>query len=116
LNTSKAEQRQLLPLTNSLFLDSKAVWIRLTYENYPRTALWLPKIYRKQAICEVHGTIISGHDALKKDVSQVNQHLFLAEHEKRYSRPHRFLFTMPSLEEINCKTYSTTAFTNSGSA
>ncbi len=30
LNTTKAEQRQLLPITNSLFLDSKAVWIRLT--------------------------------------------------------------------------------------
>jgi len=27
LNTSKAKQRMLLPLTNSLFLDSKAVWI-----------------------------------------------------------------------------------------
>ncbi len=52
LNTTKAEQRLLLPITNSLFLDSKAVWIRLTDENYPRTALWLPKIYRKRAICE----------------------------------------------------------------
>jgi len=27
LNTTKAEQRLLLPVTNSLFLDSKAVWI-----------------------------------------------------------------------------------------
>jgi len=54
LNTSKAEQRLLLPLTNSLFIDSKAVWIRLTDENYPRTGLWLPKIYRKRAISKVH--------------------------------------------------------------
>ena len=66
LNTTKAEIRLLLPLTNSLFLDSKAVWIRLTDENYPRTALWLPKIYRKRAMCEAHGTILGGHDALKK--------------------------------------------------
>jgi len=66
LNTTKAEIKLLLPLTNSLFLDSKAVRIRLTDENYPRTALWLSKIYRKRAICEVHGTILSGHDALKK--------------------------------------------------
>jgi hypothetical protein len=36
LNTSKSEQRLLLPLTNSLFLDSKAVWIRLNDKNYPR--------------------------------------------------------------------------------
>ena len=28
--------------------------------------LWLPKIYRKQAIFEVHRTILSGHDAQKK--------------------------------------------------
>jgi len=66
LNTSKSKKRLLLPLTNSLFLDSKAVWIRLNDKNYPRTALWLPKIYCKRAICEVHGTILSGHDALKK--------------------------------------------------
>jgi len=26
--------------TSSLFLDSKAVWIRLNDENNPRTALW----------------------------------------------------------------------------
>ena len=66
LNTTKAEIRLLLPLTNSLFLDSRAVWIRLTDENYPRTALWLPKIYRKRAMCEAHGNILGGHDALKK--------------------------------------------------
>jgi len=29
-------------------------------------ALWLTKIYRKLAIWEVHGTILSGHDAVKK--------------------------------------------------
>jgi len=66
LNTTKAKQRLLLPVTNSLFLDSKAVWVWLTDKNYPRTALWLPKIYRKSAICEVHGTILSGHNAPKK--------------------------------------------------
>jgi hypothetical protein len=66
LNTKKVKIKLLLPLTNSLFLDSKAVWIQLMDENYPRTALWLPKIYRKRAICEVHGAILSGHDALKK--------------------------------------------------
>jgi len=41
LNTTKAKQRLLLPVTNSLFLDSKAVWFWLTDGNYPRTALWL---------------------------------------------------------------------------
>lgn len=66
LNTSKSEIKLLLPVTNRLFLDSKVIWIRLKDEDYPRTALWLPKIYRKRAICEVHCTILSGHDALKK--------------------------------------------------
>jgi len=54
LNTTKAEIKLLLPLTNSLFLDSKAVWIRLMDEDYPRTALWLPTIYQKRAICDEH--------------------------------------------------------------
>jgi hypothetical protein len=66
LNMTKSEQKLLLQLTNSLLLDSKAVWIRLNDENYPQTVLWLPKIYRKKAICEVHRTILSGHDTLKK--------------------------------------------------
>jgi hypothetical protein len=65
-----------LPLTNSLFLDSKAVWIRLNDENYPRTALWLPKIYRKRAICETHRTILSGHDALKKTYLRITNVYF----------------------------------------
>jgi transposase InsO family protein len=76
LNTPKSEQKLLLPLTNSLFLDSKAVWIRLNDENYPRTALWLPKIYRKRAICECHGTILSGHDALKKTYLRITNAYF----------------------------------------
>ncbi len=66
LNILKSEIKLLLPITNSLFLDSKAVWIRLKDKNYPKTALWLPNIYRKRAICEVYGTILSGYDALKK--------------------------------------------------
>jgi hypothetical protein len=72
LNTTKAEIKLLLPLTNSLFLDSKAVWIRLKDEHYPRTALWLPKIYQ---ICEVHGTMLSGHDALKSNISKLSHPL-----------------------------------------
>jgi transposase InsO family protein len=76
LNTTKAEIRLLLPLTNSLFLDSRAVWIRLTDENYPRTALWLPKIYRKRAMCEAHGNILGGHDALKKTYLRITNAYF----------------------------------------
>jgi len=76
LNTPKSEQKLLLPLTNSLFLDSKAVWIRLNNKNYPRTALWLPKIYSKRAICECHGTILSGHNALKKTYLRITNEYF----------------------------------------
>jgi len=46
-NTSKSEQKLLLPLTNSLFLDSKAVWIRLNDENYPQTVLCYQKFTEK---------------------------------------------------------------------
>ncbi len=49
LNTSKSEIKVFLPVTNILFLDSKAVWIRLNDENYKlqRTALWLPNLQKK---------------------------------------------------------------------
>jgi len=83
LNTTKAEQRLLLPVTNGLLLDSKAVWIWLTDKNYPRMALWLPKIYRKRAICEVHGTILSGHDALKKTYLRLTNAYFWPNMKKR---------------------------------
>jgi hypothetical protein len=84
LNTTKAKQRLLLPVTNSLFLDSKAIWVWLTDENYPRTALWLPKIYRKRAICEVYGTILSGHDALKKTYLRLTNAYFWPNMKKTF--------------------------------
>jgi len=88
LSTSKTEQRLLMPVTNSLFLDSKAVWVQLTDENYTRTSLWLPKIYRKRSICKVHGTILSGHDALKKTFLKLINTYFWPKMKKRHSSPH----------------------------
>ncbi len=39
-----------------MFFDkNKLAWIRLEDHNYPRTALWLPERYRKEALCETHG-------------------------------------------------------------
>jgi hypothetical protein len=42
------------------------LWVRLTDNNYPRTALLLPKKYQKEALCKAHNSIFGGHDATLK--------------------------------------------------
>jgi hypothetical protein len=47
-----------------VFFDKyKLAWIRLEDHHYPRTALWLPERYRKEALCETHDSIFAGHNA-----------------------------------------------------
>jgi hypothetical protein len=46
--------------------EQKLAWICLEDYNYPRTALWLPEYYRKEAICEAHDQIFAGHNAAQK--------------------------------------------------
>ncbi len=45
---------------------NKVVWVRLSDFNYPRTALYLPSRYRKEAMCEAHDSIVGGHNAAHK--------------------------------------------------
>jgi hypothetical protein len=53
---SKQKIRVLAALAPKVFFDkNKLAWIRLEDHNYPRTALWLPERYRKEALCETHG-------------------------------------------------------------
>jgi hypothetical protein len=57
----------LAPLTPKVFFDkNKLAWIRLEDHQYPRTALWLPERYRKEALCETHDSIFAGHNAALK--------------------------------------------------
>jgi hypothetical protein len=59
--------RNLASIAPKVFFDkNKLAWIRLSDHNYPRTALWLPEQYRKEALCETHDSIFAGHNAALK--------------------------------------------------
>ena len=76
LNTTKSEIRRLLPITTSFVNENNTIWVRLLDHNYPRTALFLPQIYRKRVICNAHGSILSGHDALTKTYIRISSSYF----------------------------------------
>ena len=69
----------------TVFFDkNKRAWIRLEDYKYPRTALWLPEIYRKEALRETHDNIFAGHNAalksyLKLTTSYYNKTSFLVQ-------------------------------------
>ena len=65
-NTSKADIQKLSPLLNKFFVRDGLIWIRLNDFERQRNALYLPLKYRKRALCEGHGSILSGHDAITK--------------------------------------------------
>ena len=76
LNTTKMEIKRLLPITTSFVNENNTIWVRLIDHDYPRTALFLPQIYRKRVICNAHGSILSGHDALVKTYIRISSSYF----------------------------------------
>jgi hypothetical protein len=49
----KQDQAYYKAMIEKLFQDkNKLIWLRLNDFNYPRTALYLPTRYRKEAMCE----------------------------------------------------------------
>jgi hypothetical protein len=64
---TKQQIKLLAPLAQKVFFDkNNLVWIRLDDYKYPRTALWLPEFYRKEALCESHNHLFAGHNAAQK--------------------------------------------------
>jgi len=64
---SKQKIRVLAALAPKMFFDkNKLAWIRIEDHHYPRTALWLPERCRKEALCETHDSIFTGHNAALK--------------------------------------------------
>ena len=64
---SRQDQAYYTAMIDKLFQDkNKLVWVRLSDFNYPRTALYLPTRYRKEAMCEAHDSILGGHNAAHK--------------------------------------------------
>jgi hypothetical protein len=55
---------------------NKVVWVCLNDFNYPRTALYLPSRYRKEAMCEAHDRIYGGHYATHKTYMKISTSYF----------------------------------------
>ncbi len=76
INTTKSEIRRLLPIATNFVNEKNTIWVRLNDHDYPRIALFLPQIYRKKAICQAHGSLLSGHDALDKTYIRLTSSFF----------------------------------------
>jgi hypothetical protein len=73
----KQDQAYYKPMIEKLFQDkNKLVWVRLNDFNYPRTALYLPTRYRKEAMCEAHDNILGGHNAAHKTYLKISTSYF----------------------------------------
>jgi len=74
---SKQKIRVLATLALKVFFDkNKLAWIQLEDQLYPRTALWLPERYRKEALCETHDSIFAGHNAALKSYIKLTTSYF----------------------------------------
>ncbi len=74
---TKQKIRVLAALAPKVFFDKiKMAWIRLEDHSYPRTALWLPDRYRKEALCETHDSIFAGHNAALKSYIKLTTSYF----------------------------------------
>jgi transposase InsO family protein len=74
---TKQKIRVLATLAPKVFFDkNKLAWIRVEDHNYPRTALWLPERYRKEALCETCESIFAGHKASQKSFLKLTTSYF----------------------------------------
>jgi hypothetical protein len=74
---TKQKIRALATLAPKVFFDkNKLAWIRLEDHQHPRTALWLPEHYRKEALCETHDSIFAGHNAALKSYIKLTTSYF----------------------------------------
>ena len=61
---------------NKFFVRDGCIWIRLQDHERQRNALFLPEKYRKRAMCEAHGTLLTGHDAVNKTYMRISDSYF----------------------------------------
>jgi hypothetical protein len=74
---TKQKIRVLATLAPNVFFDKiKLAWIRLEDFKYPRSALWLPEHYRKEALCETHDSIFAGRNAAQKSYLKLTTSYF----------------------------------------
>jgi hypothetical protein len=72
-NLSKQDQIYYKTLAERAFQDKNKV---VHDFNYPRTALYLPSRYRKEAMCEAHDRIFEGHNATNKTCLKISTSYF----------------------------------------
>jgi hypothetical protein len=73
----KQDRSYYTAMIDKLFQDKNiVVWVRLSDFNYPRTALYLPSRYRKEAMCEAHDSIVGGHNAAHKTYLKISMSYF----------------------------------------
>ena len=63
-------------MLSRFFVQDNLIWIRLNDYECQRTALFLPARYRKRAMCEGHGSVLSGHDAMLKTYIRISDSYF----------------------------------------
>ncbi len=74
---SKQDQSYYKILAERVLQDkNKEVWVRLNDFNYPRTALYLPSRYRKEAMCEAHDRVFVGYNAAHKTYLKISTSYF----------------------------------------
>jgi hypothetical protein len=107
----RQDQAYYTAMIEKLFQDKKKlVWVRLNDFNYPRTALYLPTMYRKEAMCEAHNRILGGHNAAHKTYLKISYFW----PKMRHRETPKLLPAMPTKKEINQQTNSASATTKSG--
>ena len=74
--TSKSDIRKLQPILTKFFVRDGCIWIRLSDFERQRTALYLPYKFRKRAMCEAHGSLLTGHDAVNKTYIRITDSYF----------------------------------------
>ncbi|MFN9909375.1 MAG: hypothetical protein ACK56F_25205, partial [bacterium] len=103
-------------LAPKVFFDKhKLAWIRLEDYKYPRTALWLPEFYRKEALCESHDHLCAGHNAAQKTYIKLTTSYFLAKRFLTCFETHPNMFKMPTAQNLQGQTTTTRTFANSRS-
>ncbi len=73
----RQDQAYYTTMIDKLFQDkNKVVWVRLNDFSYPRTALYLPTRYWKEAMCKTHDSILGGHNAAHKTYLKISTSYF----------------------------------------
>jgi hypothetical protein len=100
----KQDQAYYTAMIEKLFQDkNKIVWVRLNNFNYPRTALYLPTRYRKEAMCEAHDSILGGHNAAHKTYLKISTSYFWPKMRQDIERHQNFCLRCQQRKKLTNK-------------